>query len=163
MGCESQPLFRAMSRFMPLSRQEKLVERKLQLHCMHDDALKRKPSRARATQLQYLCSEIQKCEKKLAHPRSMPKGRIAETLANECDVGKPFVWFFLEQLAILATAEVKKTGVFVVPGLARLKVKTLPQRVAGKAQLFGKEVMRKGHPSRRVMKAFPVPALKRSL
>ena len=163
MGCESQPLFRAMSRFMPLSRQEKLVERNLQLVCMHNDALKRKPSRARATRLQNLRSEIQKNEKKLAHPRSMPTGRIAETLANECMVGKAFAWFFLHQLATLAAAELKKTGLFIVPGLARLKVKTLPQRVAGKAQLFGKEVMRKGYPSRRVMKAFPVPALKRIL
>ena len=92
----------------------------------------------------------------------MPPGRIAETLANECMVGKAFAWFFLHQLANLAAAELKKTGLFIVPGLARLKVKTLPQRVAGKAQL-GKEVMRKGYPSRGVLKAFPVPALKRNL
>ena len=38
----------------------------------------------------------------------MPTGRIAETLANECMVGKAFAWFFLHQLATLAAAELKK-------------------------------------------------------
>ena len=132
-------MFRAMSRFMPLSRQEKLVERNLQLVCMLNDALKRKPSRARATRLQHLRSEIQKNEKKLAHPRSMPTGHIAETLANECMVGKPCVWFFLEQLAILASAEVKKTGLFIVPGLARLKSRLCPNESQGRRSSSAKK------------------------
>ena len=48
--------------------------------------------------------------------RAMSKGGIAEALANGCEVKKSVASKLLDTLASVATAEVKKTGVFTVPG-----------------------------------------------
>ena len=125
------------------------------------ETLERKPSRARERGANVFKGKIDKVEKQLKIAKPLPKGELAVELAEDCGITKAMALDFLDLLAVLGTAEV--IGLFVVPGLARLKVKTLPQRVAGKKGLFGKEVMMKGYPSRRVMKAFPVAVLKRSL
>ena len=90
----------------------------------------------------------------------MPTGRIAETLANECMVGKAFAWFFLHQLATLATAELKKNGKFNVPGVVLLKTRMVAAEKAGKKEMFGKTVILKAKPRRKIVKAFPAAALK---
>merc|ERR1712232_322726 len=95
--------------------------------------------------------------------RAMSKGGIAEALATTCEVEKAVASKCLDELARVATQEVKKTGVFTVPGLARLKIRTKPATKAGKREVFGKVVMVKAKPARKIVKAFPVAALKASI
>merc|ERR1712157_159268 len=95
--------------------------------------------------------------------KAMSKGGIAEALAAACEVKKAVASKFLDELARVATQEVKKTGVFTVPGLARLKIRTKPATKAGKREVFGKVVMVKAKPARKIVKAFPVAALKATI
>merc|ERR1712024_234490 len=67
----------------------------------------------------------------------------------------------LVSLAAVGAKEIK-SGKFVVPGLAMLKVKTKPATKAGKKLMFGKEVVVKAKPAKKVVKAFPVAAIKKS-
>merc|ERR1712185_714559 len=66
----------------------------------------------------------------------------------------------LESLATLATTEVKKTGIFTIPGLCRIKTRVKPATKAGVRMAFGQEMKVKAKPARTVVKAFPVAALK---
>ena len=65
-------------------------------------------------------------------------------------------------LAEVATQGVKKTGVFAMPGLFKLKIRNKPAK-AGKREVFGKVVMVKAKPARKIVKAYPVAALKQSI
>merc|ERR1712024_249251 len=67
----------------------------------------------------------------------------------------------LASLAAVGTKEVQ-SGKFTVPGLAMLKLKTKPATKAGKKMMFGKEVVVKAKPAKKVVKAFPVAAIKKS-
>merc|ERR1711920_82324 len=69
----------------------------------------------------------------------------------------------LASLAAVATKEVKSTGKFTVPSLAMLKVETKPATKAGKREMFGKVVVVKAKPAKKVVKAFAVAALKKSV
>merc|ERR1719242_2340934 len=95
--------------------------------------------------------------------KAMSKGGIAEALATGCELKKSAASKVLDSLASIATAEVKKTGVFTIPGLARLKIRTKPATKAGKREVFGKLVMVKAKPARKIVKAYPVAALKKSI
>ena len=66
----------------------------------------------------------------------------------------------LESLATLATTEVKKNGIFTLPGLCRIKTRVKPATKAGVRMMFGEEKKVKAKPARTVIKAFPVAALK---
>ena len=57
----------------------------------------------------------------------------------------------IDSLATLAAAEVKKTGKFVIPGVAMLKTRVKPATKAGKREIFGKEVMVKAKPAKTVV------------
>jgi DNA-binding protein HU-beta len=50
----------------------------------------------------------------------MTQTQIVQTLADKCEVNKKTAKSMLEALAQTAVAEVKKNGVFVVPGIGRL-------------------------------------------
>merc|ERR1712032_1271800 len=91
-----------------------------------------------------------------AAARAMSKGALAEALAAACELKKAVASKCLDELAKVATAEVKKTGVFAIPGLARLKLRTKPATKAGKREVFGKVIMVKAKPARKIVKAFPV-------
>ena len=67
----------------------------------------------------------------------------------------------VENLAEIATAQVKGVGKFVVPGLCMIKTRLKPATKAGKREVFGKVVMVKARPARTVVKAFPAAALKK--
>ena len=71
--------------------------------------------------------------------RAMSKGGIAEALASGCEVKKSVASKLLDTLASVATAEVKKTGVFTVPDWVRLKIHTKPATKARKREVFGKK------------------------
>merc|ERR1719382_1443554 len=95
--------------------------------------------------------------------KSMSKGAIAEALATSCELKKSVCAKALNSLAELATAEVAKTGIFMVPGLCRLKTRTKPATKAGKREIFGKMCVVKAKPARKIVKAFPAKAIKDSL
>merc|ERR1712110_1017403 len=98
-----------------------------------------------------------------AAARAMSKGGIADAIAAACEVKKPVASQMLDALVEVATAEVKKTGVFSIPGLGRLKTRMKPAQKAGKKEIFGKMVMVKAKPAKKIVKAFPAAALKASI
>merc|ERR1711982_251983 len=95
--------------------------------------------------------------------KPMTKGGIAEALAASCELKKSVCSKFIDSLAEIATKEVGKTGLFSLPGLCRLKTRTKPATKAGKREVFGKVVMVKAKPARKIVKAFPAAALKKSI
>jgi DNA-binding protein HU-beta len=50
----------------------------------------------------------------------MTQTQLVRTLAEGCEVNNKVARLFLDTLSSLAVAEVKKNGVFVLPGLGRL-------------------------------------------
>jgi len=50
----------------------------------------------------------------------MTQTQLVRSLAEKCEVNNKQARGFLDELASLAIAEVKKNGVFVIPGLGRL-------------------------------------------
>ena len=94
---------------------------------------------------------------------AMTKGAIAEALATSCELKKSVCAKLLDRLAEIATTNVKKAGVFAIPGLCRLKIRTKPATKAGKREVFGKVVMVKAKPATKIVKAFPAAALKQSI
>merc|ERR1712050_257513 len=95
--------------------------------------------------------------------KAMGKGAIAEQLATACELKKTQCAKVLESLAAVATTEVKKSGVFALPGLCRLKTRTKPATKAGNREIFGKVVMVKAKPAKKIVKAFPAKSIKDSL
>ena len=63
----------------------------------------------------------------------------------------------------IASKEVKKTGVFAIPGLCRIKTRVKPATKAGVRNIFGKEIKVAAKPARTIVKAFPAAALKKRI
>merc|ERR1712060_809946 len=59
------------------------------------------------------------------------KGGIAEALATSCELKKSVCSKLVDTLAEVAQTEVSKTGLFSVPGLCRLKLRTKPATKGG--------------------------------
>merc|ERR1739841_351327 len=97
---------------------------------------------------------------KAALARAMSKGGIADKLATTHELKKSVVTKLLGSLAEVGTAEVKKSGVFTIPGLARIKTRRKPATKATKRMMFGQEMVVKAKPAKTVVKAFPTAALK---
>merc|ERR1719271_1457502 len=95
--------------------------------------------------------------------KAMPKGAINDALASKTGLEKKAVAGVIGELVALATAEVKKTGKFTLPGLCMLKTRIKPARKAGTATAFGKTIQVKARPAQKVVKAFCVAALKKSI
>jgi nucleoid DNA-binding protein len=66
----------------------------------------------------------------------------------------------VDALCEVATQEVKKSGVFAIPGIATLKLKTKKATKAGTRIIFGKETKVAAKPARKVVKAFPKKSFK---
>merc|ERR1712187_513254 len=99
----------------------------------------------------------------MGNAKAMTKGAIAEALATECELKKSVCSKMINSLAEVATKEVKSTGVFTLPGLCKIKTRMKLATKAGKREVFGKVVMVKAKPARKIVKAFPVAALKKSV
>merc|ERR1712039_1056432 len=95
--------------------------------------------------------------------KAMTKGAIADAIATKCELKKSVAGKVINELAEIATAEVKKTGIFTVPGLCRIKTRMKPATKAGKREIFGKMTIVKAKPAKKVVKAFPAAALKASI
>ena len=50
----------------------------------------------------------------------MTQTQIVQTLADSCEISKKVAKSLLDSLAQTAVAEVKKNGLFVIPGIGRL-------------------------------------------
>merc|ERR1712139_630959 len=95
--------------------------------------------------------------------KSLTKTGIAEALATKSGLKKSECTKLLENFADLATAEVKKAGKFTIPGLCMIKTRLKPARKAGTRLAFGKTIKVKAAPAKKVVKAFCVSALKKSI
>ena len=90
----------------------------------------------------------------------MTKGALVKMIAEKHEMKTKVCNGLLVSLATIATAEVKKTGIFTIPGLCRIKTRVKPAPKAGLRMAFGQEMKVKAKPARTVVKAFPVAALK---
>merc|ERR1739845_247998 len=95
-----------------------------------------------------------------AGAKAMTKGAMIKAIATGHDLKTKECSVVLESLAAIATKEVKKTGVFAIPGLVRIKTRTKPATKAGVRMMFGVETKVKAKPARTVVKAFAAAALK---
>ena len=100
---------------------------------------------------------------KKAAAKTMSKGALADALATKSELKKSVVSKLLHGLAEVGAAEVKKAGVFTIPGLARIKTRRKPATKATKRMMFGKETLVKAKPAKTVVKAFAVAALKKTI
>merc|ERR1712050_749299 len=94
---------------------------------------------------------------------AMSKGALIQAIADKCELKKPVATKVIAALGDIGTAEVKKSGVFTVPNLCRIKTRMKPATKAGKREIFGKMTIVKAKPAKKVVKAFPVAALKKSI
>ena len=94
---------------------------------------------------------------------SMSQTGIADAMAKATGLKAAECKKALASLAAVATKEVKSAGKFTIPGLCMLKIKNKPATKAGKRVLFGKEVVVKAKPASKIVKAFCVSALKKSI
>merc|ERR1712086_1080439 len=92
--------------------------------------------------------------------KAMTKGALVKLIAEKHELKTKVCNGLLASLATLATAEVKKAGIFTIPGLCRIKTRVKPATKAGVRMAFGQEMKVKAKPARTVVKAFPVAALK---
>merc|ERR1719355_152268 len=92
--------------------------------------------------------------------KAMTKGAIVKSLAEQHEMKTKACSELLESLAALATTEVKKAGIFTIPGICRIKTRMKPATKAGVRMAFGQEMKVKAKPARTIVKAFPVAALK---
>ena len=57
----------------------------------------------------------------------------------------------------------KRSGIFAIPSWTRLKIRNKPATKAGKREVFGKVVMVKAKPARKIVKPYPVAASKANI
>merc|ERR1712203_77024 len=98
-----------------------------------------------------------------AGAKAMSKGAMTKELATKHELKQAACSKIINSLVTIATAEVKKAGVFTIPGLCRIKTRTKPATKAGKREIFGKMQIVKAKPAKTIVKAFPVSALKKSI
>merc|ERR1712159_109443 len=98
-----------------------------------------------------------------AGAKAMSKGTFLKAIAEEHGLKQSECSKVFNSLVDIASKEVKKTGIFTLPGLCRIKTRTKPATKAGVKVMFGKEVKVKAKPAKTVVKAFPVAALKNQI
>lgn len=92
----------------------------------------------------------------------MTKSQLIENIAAQTELPKKDVKGVLEVLATVGYKELKKTGVFLVPGFAKFVVIKKPATKARKGiNPFTKEPTTfKARPARKIVRARPVKAAK---
>merc|ERR1719486_785135 len=90
--------------------------------------------------------------------KAMSKGALLKTIATEQGFKAKTCSQVINSFVTIATKEAKKTGVFAIPGLCRIKTRTKPATKACTKMIFGKETKVKAKPAKTVVKAFPVAA-----
>merc|ERR1712225_214529 len=95
--------------------------------------------------------------------KALTKGAMVKDIANEHGLKSKEVSQVFDSLAAIATKEVKKNGIFTLPGLCRIKTRVKPATKAGVRMMFGQETKVKAKPARTVVKAFAVASLKNQI
>ena len=92
----------------------------------------------------------------------MTKSQLIEKIAAENELAKKDVKAVFETLANVGYKELKKNGIFVVPGFAKFVVIKKPATKARKGinPFNGEEMMFKAKPARKIVRARPVKAAK---
>jgi DNA-binding protein HU-beta len=92
----------------------------------------------------------------------MSKSELIQKVADECSLAKKDVKAVMESLAAVGYRELKKAGVFVLPGFAKfmvVKKPATPERTG--INPFTKEpTVFKAKPARKILKVRPVKAAK---
>ncbi len=93
---------------------------------------------------------------------ALSKSALIQTLSDKSELSRKDVKGLVELIANVGYAELKKNGLFVLPGLVRLLVQKKPATKARKGiNPFTKEpTVFKAKPARKVIKARPVKAAK---
>merc|ERR1711907_411653 len=95
--------------------------------------------------------------------KAMSKGALTAALAEEHELKQKVCREVLDSFVAIASAEVKKNGIFTIPGLCRIKTRVKPATKAGVRTMFGKEVKVAAKPAKTVVKAFAASALKKQV
>jgi nucleoid DNA-binding protein len=92
----------------------------------------------------------------------MTKTQLIEQIATKTEVSKKDVKGVMEQLAEVGYKELKKNGVFLVPGFAKFVVIKKPATKAreGVNPFNGEPMTFKAKPARKIVRARPVKAAK---
>jgi nucleoid DNA-binding protein len=92
----------------------------------------------------------------------MSKSQLIEKIATENELAKKDVRGVLETLTTIGYKELKKAGVFLVPGFAKFVVikKPATKARAGTNPFTGEPMMFKAKPARKIVRARPVKAAK---
>ena len=95
-------------------------------------------------------------------PAYMTKSQLVDQIAKLQELAKKDVKAMMEALAEVGYKELKKNGVFVVPGFAKFVVikKAATKARKGKNPFTGEEMMFKAKPARKIVRARPVKAAK---
>ena len=92
----------------------------------------------------------------------MTKSQLIEKIAESNELAKKDVKGVLESLATIGYKELKKNGVFLVPGFAKFVVIKKPATKARKGTnpFTGEPMTFKAKPARKIVRARPVKAAK---
>lgn len=92
----------------------------------------------------------------------LSKSALIQTIADKTSLARKDVKGILETMGSLGLQELKKNGLFVVPGLVRMVVQKKPATKARKGvnPFTGEPAVFKAKPARKVIKARPVKAAK---
>jgi len=93
--------------------------------------------------------------------KAMTKGTLMKAIATEHGLKPKACSDLIKSFVAIATDEVRKTGEFTIPGICRIKTRTKPATKAGVKLMFGKETEVKAKPAKKIVKAYPVAALKK--
>jgi DNA-binding protein HU-beta len=95
-------------------------------------------------------------------PTQMTKSQLIEKIAEDTELGKKDVKAVIESMVTVGHKELKKTGVFLVPGFAKFVVIKKPATKERKGiNPFTKEpTVFKAKPARKIVRARPVKAAK---
>ena len=92
----------------------------------------------------------------------LSKSQLVEKISTAAELSKRDVKNVLDMLTDVGHKELKKTGVFLVPGFAKFVVVKKPATKARKGvnPFTGLEMMFKAKPARKIVRARPVKAAK---
>jgi nucleoid DNA-binding protein len=95
-------------------------------------------------------------------PAYLTKSQLIEKIAELQELAKKDVKAMMEALQEVGHKELKKSGVFVLPGFAKFVVVKKPATKARKGinPFTGQEMMFKAKPARKIVRARPVKAAK---
>jgi DNA-binding protein HU-beta len=95
-------------------------------------------------------------------PTQMTKSQLIEKIAEGTELGKKDVKAVIESMVTVGHKELKKTGVFLVPGFAKFVVikKPATKERTGINPFTKEPTVFKARPARKIVRARPVKAAK---